>query len=439
MKRVILYDCERLVTRALAETPTGIERVDVRYFDHFMTDPDTTLIGVAQKGPGLITYRDRDLRRLHRLLTARWLDKTDLPASGRNDLRAIVRRAWISKELGKARRQLTGNPFPARIRQAATAAGDAPLLYVNVSHRGLKEPILFDALKTELGVRCVLYVHDLIPIDFPQFSLPTHPERHAARMRIVARYGDLILTNSAYSADRLSAFVDREGLPRPDPVILHIGVEPEFRQRAGSVEMTDGGGTPYFVMIGTVEPRKNHMLLLQVWDALRRSGGPVPQLRVIGRRGWVTGANAGYAETVEKMAPDVVELQNLDDHALMAQLKGAQALLFPSFTEGWGMPLVEAMVAGVPVIASDIPAFREASQGRATLIDPDDADGWRGAVSAFADPDGTARRGAIARMEGFEIPTWEDQFRQLEAALDAAVNRWREPDRSVTEGRLSSV
>ncbi|MDT9702392.1 glycosyltransferase, partial [Streptomyces sp. P17] len=91
---------------------------------------------------------------------------------------------------------------------------------------------------------------------------------------------------------------------------------------------------PRFVTLGTIEPRKNHALLLDVWDSLPP---PRPQLVVIGRRGWADQALfARIAAT-----PDVAEFNTLDDGQVAAVLTGAQALLMPSFAEGFGLPLTE--------------------------------------------------------------------------------------------------
>ncbi|WP_238548063.1 glycosyltransferase family 4 protein [Meridianimarinicoccus roseus] len=416
MKRVVLYDCGRLMARAKSATPTGIDRVDLRYLDHFLNDPDTQVIGVGQKSDSLGLYSEADVATIHRLLCRRWLDRAALSDADRRTVTRVYLRGKAMSLGAKLGRRLTGARFPGALRRRLSGCGDMPVMYVNASHKGLTKEPLFSAMKAELGARLVFFVHDMIPVDFPQFVRPGHDEKHAVRMRIAARQGDMIVWNSIYSRDRFNAFAAREGIEPPPGVILHIGVEPHFRPLATAAPPAE---RPYFLIVGTVEPRKNLRVLLDAWEHLRTRGGPVPQLRVIGKRGWVTEANIGDAERAAALAPDVVELDRVDDDALMAQLSGACALLFPSFTEGWGMPLVEAAIMGIPAIAADIPAFHEAGQGCVLLIDPADPTAWADAVTAYAAPASKARAAALDGLARFVPPQWTAHFEGLEAALAA--------------------
>ena len=107
-------------------------------------------------------------------------------------------------------------------------------------------------------------------------------------------------------------------------------------------------------MLGTIEPRKNHWFMLHVWRRIvEESGGNAPKLVVIGRRGWECENVVDMLERCESLKDAVVEQSNCSDHDLQVWLQHARALLFPSFVEGYGMPLVEALTMQVPVIASD--------------------------------------------------------------------------------------
>ena len=114
----------------------------------------------------------------------------------------------------------------------------------------------------------------------------------------------------------------------------------------------------------------------------------------------------------------MVETGALSDDNIARLLASARALLFPSFAEGYGLPLVEALDAGVPVIASDLDVFRAIGQGVPDLLPPDDVDGWAAAVMAYAAPESPARAAQMARLAQFRAPDWPGHFAQVDAFLE---------------------
>jgi glycosyltransferase involved in cell wall biosynthesis len=93
-------------------------------------------------------------------------------------------------------------------------------------------------------------------------------------------------------------------------------------------------------------------------------------------------------------------------------------VLMPSFAEGYGLPVVEALGAGVPVIAADIPVFHEIGGGCLMTIDPTDGPGWRAAIREFLTEDSSERKAYAAKLENYAVPTWPDFFHKIETFLD---------------------
>ena len=124
-------------------------------------------------------------------------------------------------------------------------------------------------------------------------------------------------------------------------------------QRADVVDR-DLAASPYFVVLGTIEPRKNHLLLLNIWRRLAEQQRSPPKLVIIGTRGWENEQVLDVLDRSVLVRPHVVEGSGMGDRGLMRLLANARALLMPSFAEGYGLPVVEALSLGTPVVASDI-------------------------------------------------------------------------------------
>src|SRR4029079_9804715 len=135
---------------------------------------------------------------------------------------------------------------------------------------------------------------------------------------------------------------------------------------------------PYFVYLSTIEARKNHLLLLNLW---RRLGGEfgdrAPRLVLVGQRGWETENVIDMLDRCPALRGLVIEHNALPDAAMVPLLKGARAMLLPSFAEGFGFPVVEALQLGIPALCSDIAALRETGGAVPEFLDPLDGPGWR--------------------------------------------------------------
>jgi glycosyltransferase involved in cell wall biosynthesis len=93
-------------------------------------------------------------------------------------------------------------------------------------------------------------------------------------------------------------------------------------------------------------------------------------------------------------------------------------VLFPSFAEGYGIPLVEALAAGLPVIASDLPVFREIGQDVPDLLPVDDVEAWCDAVSDYSQQPSSRRDAQLLRMKDFQVPDWREHFATVDALLN---------------------
>jgi len=402
----VLYDATRLIARRRAPVPTGIDRVDLRYAQQAVVGRWGEARLVAQVQDTLVAVPRPLGRRLIADLTERW--QNGGPGA---DLDPPLREAGMIGQDPPRDRIAAGQ---AELRLFALR--NASAFYLNTSHHGIGNPELFLPLSGRLGAGFVFLVHDLIPIEFPEYVRPGDREIHAQRMRVVAGLGSLVIANSAATRRSFEAWAEAEGLVAPPVTVAHLGAEPAFLARQAASPPID---RPYFVCVGTIEPRKNHITLLHMWRAFARDlpAEKVPLLVVIGRRGWECAHVTALLDRCEALRPHVIELSSLSDHEMLAWLAGGRALLFPSFSEGWGLPVVEALAQRVPVLCSDLPVLKEASQGLAERLDPLDAAAWSARILALATDGEEARTVRRAALSVFTPPAWEAHFATVDRAF----------------------
>jgi Glycosyl transferases group 1 len=151
---------------------------------------------------------------------------------------------------------------------------------------------------------------------------------------------------------------------------------------------------PYFLCVGTIEPRKNHLMLLHLWRRfIALHGDATPRLILVGRRGWENENVLDLLDRCPSLKGHVIELGTVPDTRLAVLLRGARAPLMSSFAEGFGLPVAEALAHGVPVLYSGLPALREAGQAVPEYLDPLDSHAWHDAILHYA-ADTAPRRAA---------------------------------------------
>jgi glycosyltransferase involved in cell wall biosynthesis len=371
--RPLTLDITRLLLRRRHATPTGIDRLELAYA--------RTLLGLRDRpvafeawvpGLGACGYARGALEHLLPDIEARW-------AAGAASGIAL-----------------------SGLRRREVREGEVRLL---VSHHHLAEL----PRRHRAGGKTCVFVHDAIPAEFPEYARPGGAEKHERRLRNAAALADGILVNSHATAASLERFL---GKRRPPLLVAPLGVEPRF---AGAVpEVRD---RPYFLCLGTIEPRKNHLLLLHVWRSLAGEGD-APRLILVGRRGWENENVVDMLERSTAIGGLVEEAGRVGDARLAGVVAGARAVLMPSFAEGFGLPMAEALAAGVPVIASDLPALRETGGGVPDYLDPLDGPGWRQAIRDYAAPGSPRRAAQLERLQGWSPPGWDAHFAAVLPFLD---------------------
>ena len=378
-------DVTRLLRRHVgALRHTGIDRVSLEYGRW-----------VHEQGGGLCTKRIQGLRQL-------------------------PRRTWS--------RLLLGNLQPG---DRATPRGHRGLLFLRsvlfrkpvphgatvlvTTHSWLGHRTAWEWIERR-SCRAIVFIHDLIPVQFPEYSHPREKRLHTLRMRNTLRQAKGIVVNSQCTEGALRQFAATHGLAVPPVLVNPLGHDlPE----PDTAHLPSGLRDNYFVLLGTIEPRKNHLLILNLWRELaRRHGDKTPQLVVIGRRGWECEQVVDMLERCEAIHPHLVELNDASDEVVAALIKNARALLMPSFAEGFGMPVQEALAWGTPVITTPLPAIKEFAGDIPDYAEPHDGARWLELLEEFARPDSRQRTAQMARLPRFKDTTWPTHFERFENFLD---------------------
>jgi len=147
-------------------------------------------------------------------------------------------------------------------------------------------------------------------------------------------------------------------------------------------------------------------------------------LLLIGQRGWEISEVAQILDQDHSLEGHVVELGRCSDSQMVGLIGGARALLMPSFAEGFGIPVIEALQYGTPVIASDLGVFREVAGDIPVYLRPDDLTAWTEAILTYSDVSEDRQR-QLALIANYVAPNWDDHFRQVEIWLEGILQNSR--------------
>ena len=416
----------RLFLGPLSRTPRGIDRVELALASELFSANDRLVVGVLPTAWGTRIYDAARVRAGLRELEAMWAERR--PSD--SDPRLIGLSERLNGNLDV--RLATGKPMPISTRalrmarliratgfsfgRSAKRAVPQGAAYINIGQIVLAAPFFLRWLRKRPDVAPVFMLHDVIPLDTPSYVAPSSVRHHATMIKSTARYAAGLIVTTEHARQTVGEELARHRASALPTLVHGLPVAEVFRRPAEPQPAI--ATSPYFVICGSIEPRKNHLLLLEVWRNLVAQIGPsAPHLVIVGSAGWRGSGILSQFDQCALTRGYVHPVSGLSSPALTRLLQGAAALLMPSFNEGFGLPVLEARKLGVPVIVSDIPAHREVAGAEAQFLRADDVDGWTAAISDRSAADYVP---AVAG-EPPQLTTSEDYGRAVAKFLDQCV------------------
>jgi glycosyltransferase involved in cell wall biosynthesis len=269
----------------------------------------------------------------------------------------------------------------------------------------------------QLGVALISLCHDVIPLLLPQYFRPNDVkllQRHFDRVFAIA---SLNLVASKVVASDIRKYCAERGIAAGPVIQIPFGFDLPRGVTASAGPQGVPPGSRYIMLVSTIEPRKGHCLIQAVWNRLLQER--IPQqlelsLLLIGRAGWLV------EDLIERLQETdrIVLMEDVDDASLGNLYDHASFCIYPSEYEGYGLPVVEALARGKPVLAADVGVVPELQSSLLKRLPPRDEEAWYQAIRTWLlNPD------TVPRADGtFRHPTWDEAAAVVFQAIDEIIS-----------------
>jgi glycosyltransferase involved in cell wall biosynthesis len=303
---------------------------------------------------------------------------------------------------------LTGPPMPLELGDCVLFAG-ANWAHSNAAFIGER--------KKQIGVELISLCHDVIPLLFPQFFKTNDVAMLRRHFEQVFAIASVNLVASKTVGSDIERWCSERRIAVGPIIQVPFGHDLSVVPSRSAAPRSPHTPSRYILFVSTIEPRKGHGLVQAVWSRLLQQG--IPQkldisLMLIGRPGWMVDDLMTSLRASERIAI----MDNVDDDALAALYDQAAFCIYPSEYEGYGLPVVEALVRGKAVLASDVGVVPELQSSLLKRLPPRDEQAWTLAVQEWLlCPDCIPRNADPAT--GFRHPTWQEAAARTFAAIEA--------------------
>ncbi|MGL5434323.1 MAG: glycosyltransferase family 4 protein [Lachnospiraceae bacterium] len=276
---------------------------------------------------------------------------------------------------------------------------------------------LFPQLKNQ-GLKIASYIYDTIPINNPQYCHTRTILKFMDYFGANLRYADAVVVSTQSVLDSIYEIADRLRVERVPGYVSWLGADFTSENKTSDirddVEELVCSGKKYILTVGTIEPRKNHKILLDAFD--QKLFDEELNLVFVGRIGWNVDELRKRIASHEYGNQKFFHFVGLDDNNVDYLYRNSYLVAFPTFDEGFGLPMIEAFQRGTPVIASDCKVLQEVGGNNAIYFSPDSVDDFVGKITELLEqPDKYDQ--LKSRVKGFVPFTWDQTTENIIAAL----------------------
>ena len=278
-------------------------------------------------------------------------------------------------------------------------------------------------MKQKYGFKFFGMCYDLIPVDYPHLVPDGYAPLIQEYLADLVWAADHIFCISETTKDDLLRFIDGQLIPAmPTMSVAYLGSEMASKGTSAGLpeQLTQ---QTFMLFVSTIERRKNHEVLYRAYlQILEKLGEETPLLVFVGMSGWNVQDLLKDLQNDPRLKDSLggsrlLQLQQISDHQLTWLYQNCAFTLYPSLYEGWGLPIVESLTQGVPVISSTTPACVEASSGKTLLVDPWATNGWIEAITRLLkDPKELQKYKSLAA--GYVPQTWDNFGQAITHKLD---------------------
>lgn len=281
---------------------------------------------------------------------------------------------------------------------------------------GSGETHAYGVIKKSISFKLKVLCHDLMPLNYSKFCFEKHTRLFSKYISDCVKCVDSYYCNSTFTKNELLDFYKGQRKQPPNMQVINLGCDlykKDFIQNSLS-NISFLINESYVLFVSTIEVRKNHKLIYEMYLKLLEEGvKDLPKVYFVGRRGWLVESLLDKLDNDPRIKDKILILNNISDSELVQLYKNCKFTLFPSFIEGYGLPIAESLSFGKYCISSNRGSMPEVGGDYIDYADPSDLDEWLEKFKfAISNPDYVARKEENI-IEYYQSVDWEQCAKEI--------------------------